>query len=129
MRSDRIDIRSIVAAEGGSQLVLMEHAQLQQSINNKTSKTTLLTLMLGDTPEAPSTKSALPERKGPESHQISLNTLEVALTLVEELLLDYTLATDDLYKSLNNKTCRIARCFMINDRSLLCLKLSYNILC
>lgn len=58
-----IDLRSIAAAKGRSQRMLMEHPQPVQSMNSKTNMKVLFVIFLADTPNKPSMGSTLPKKK------------------------------------------------------------------
>lgn len=78
-----------------------ETAQLHQLMNTERSKNGLCTLILGDTPEPPSTGSNIFEGEGLEVHLHPLDNVEVTLTLKPEkvLLLESISSANDIHKS------------------------------
>lgn len=100
VRPSHIDITRIAAAKGRTQRATMAHTQLQQSMNTKTRKKGLPTLMLGDTPDAPFTGSDLPKDQFPEFYLHPLDTLDALLKLEKVLRLESIPTTDDHHKSL-----------------------------
>lgn len=99
------------------------YLQLQQSINTKTSKMMQLTPMLDNTPDAPSTKSNLPEQQGPGSLLQFLDILTVVHGQVEVLLLECLRTADDVDFSLQKQDLSsCARCFKTQKRSPQCLR-------
>lgn len=105
-----IDIRNVTAAKWCYQRASVEHLQAQQSINIRTNEKGLPTFMYGDTPEAPSAGSTLPEKQGQEYHLHPLDSVRDVLKLEEVFLLEYLLAVDDLNKLLQQQDssgCRL----------------------
>lgn len=94
-----IDFRRTAVAKERFQCLLMKHAPQRQSMKTNNSKKRLPTVMLGDNPDAPSTRSDLLQEKGSESHLYPLDTVEVDCKLVEVLLTRNIPSAEDLHKS------------------------------
>lgn len=99
VRSNLIDIRLIPATKPHSQCALIEYVQPQESMIIETSKKVLSLFLLGDTPDAPYSRSNLPKRQGPKFYLHSLDTAEVGFKL-ENVHIFYSIPiADDLHMS------------------------------
>lgn len=98
-----IDTRHISAAEKRSQCAFMEHVQLRLSRIIKSSQNGLRRFMLCETPDAPSTRTALPQYQGTESRLHPLATVKDVLKVEELLLLKFNRTADDLHDSLQQQ--------------------------
>lgn len=101
--SDLLGIRCFEAAKKCSHRLLMGHSQPRQSMNTKSSKMRLPTIMIGDTLDAPSVGFTLCNKQDMYPHLYLLDTEKVVFKLEEILLLESIPTADNLQNSLQQK--------------------------
>lgn len=95
------NLKRIAAAKGRLRRASMEHTPPQRSMNTNTSKKELPTLLLSETPVAPTTGYALHNKQGLDSHLLPLDFVKIGLKLRNLFLLKSMPSEDNLHKLLH----------------------------
>lgn len=103
VRFNLIDTIHTAAARKRSQRWSIDHAQLRQLMNTKTSRKKPLTFLLCENPKASSTGSFLLYKQNPKSHLHPLDTVKAVLTVKNGLLVKTIPTLGDLLKSLQQE--------------------------